>query len=217
MTRAKQRIQQSNGVVIMRFRALAAVSALTALTLVGIVPAAQAADPPAPATGVVVKVEKLSPEQARTVDAASAARTAFSPETQGRVLCFQAHARTAGWTAVVCSNEAGFTGTEAKNDPIDAVRFIVGTVGALNFNVQTHWANDGTASEDYVPPGYMLEISNANGNVLEAIRLRSTNETMKAAAHVQNVGWKGTGQWSYDQWIGSIGEGHWMEAFWVDI
>ncbi|WP_405648074.1 hypothetical protein [Streptomyces uncialis] len=40
---------------------------------------------------------------------------------------------------------------------------------------------------------------------------------MKAAAHVQDVGWKGTDQWAYDQWIGSIGENRWMEAFWIAI
>ncbi|MGC5344071.1 hypothetical protein ACPXCE_27185 [Streptomyces sp. DT24] len=179
-------------------------------------PAAQAGDTSAPATNDVVRVGKLTPEMARKVDAAGAKRTGSL--TQGRALCFQAHVRNGGWSALLCTDgAAGYTGTVGQNKPIDEVYFYVGTVGALNFNVQVHWAEDGTSGEYNVPPGTSIQLSNVHGQPLQAIRLRSTNETLKAAAHVQNVGWKGTDQWSYDQWIGSIGENRWMEAFWVAI
>ncbi|MGW4897478.1 hypothetical protein ACWEQL_35295 [Kitasatospora sp. NPDC004240] len=204
-----------------RISTAAAGMALLAGALLANAPAAAAGTPTPPstptATNDVVKIGKLTPEQTRTMDAAGAERTAFSPQTDGRRLCFQAHSRTGGWSAAKCSDSEGYTGTEGQNDPIDVVRFWVGTTGALNFNVQVHWANDGNSSEYYVAPGNSIELSNIHGNPLQAIHLRSTNETMKAAAHVQNVGWKGTNQWSYDQWIGSIGENRWMEAFWIDI
>ncbi|MFB7476231.1 hypothetical protein [Kitasatospora sp. NPDC056184] len=202
----------------MRFRALTAVSALTALTFLGTVPMAQAAGPSASAAGTMVKIQKLTPEMTRAIDAARAkAAPSGSALQAAHVLCYQAHTRKAGWTAQLCTDgAAGFTGTTGHNDPIDMVAFTV--FGGLDFNTQFHWANDGTSIGFNVPAdGRRIEFWNLSGNPLEAIRLRSTNETMKAAAHVQNVGWKGTDQWSYDQWIGSIGEARWMEAFWVAI
>ncbi|MFE7531322.1 hypothetical protein ACFU7Y_37290 [Kitasatospora sp. NPDC057542] len=204
----------ANGEVTMRFRALTAVSALTALTLLGMVPVAQAAGPSAPTSNTEVKIEKLTPEMSQAVDAART-EAAESGTARSYYVCFQAHSRTAGWTNMVCSDGPGFTGTEGRNDPIDRVIFTVG--GGLDFHTQVHFSNDGSTSEIYVPSSYQAEVSNVNGNVIEAIRLRSSNAPMKAAAHVQNVGWKGTDQWSYDQWIGSINEGRWMEAFWIDI
>ncbi|MFE2108360.1 hypothetical protein ACFXAF_21195 [Kitasatospora sp. NPDC059463] len=198
----------------MRFRALTAVSALTALTLLGMVPVAQAAGPSAPASNTEVKIEKLTPELSRAVDAARA-EAVESGTARSYYVCFQAHARGAGWTNTVCSDGPGFTGSEGHNDPIDRVVFTVG--GGLDFNTQLHFRNEGTTAPIHVPSSYQVELSNPNGNVIEAIRLWSSNAPMKAAAHVQNVGWKGTDQWSYDQWIGSIGEARWMEAFWIDI
>ncbi|MFF7456877.1 hypothetical protein [Kitasatospora sp. NPDC008115] len=202
----------------MRSRTLTAVSALTALTFLGMVPVAQATGPAAtPASGTEAKIQKPAPDTAEAVDVA---RTAAAPSgttlQNARSLCYRAHSRNAGWTSLLCTDgAAGFTGTTGQNDPIDRVYFAV--YGDLNFNVQMHWANAGTGVERRVDPGTWAEIYNPAGNALEAIHLRSTNETMKAAAHVQNVGWKGTDLWSYDQWIGSIGEARWMEAFWVAI
>lgn len=200
----------------MRFRAKISVPLLASLALFGMAPAAQAADSSTPAPSDVVKIGKLTPEQARKVDAAGAKQTGSL--TQGRALCYQAHIKNGPWSSMVCTDGAeGYSGTVGENRPIDAVYFYVGTVGSLNFNVQVHWAEDGNSGEYHVPPGSAIQLSNANGQPLQAIHLRSTNETLKAAAHVQNVGWKGTDQWSYDQWIGSIGENRWMEAFWVAI
>ncbi|MER7703727.1 hypothetical protein ABTX81_12605 [Kitasatospora sp. NPDC097605] len=198
----------------MRSRTLTALSALTALTLLGMVPVAQAAGSAAPSSSTEVKP---APDTAQTGDTARAGAAVPGPTLQNaRALCYQAHSRNAGWTSVLCTDgAAGFTGTTGQNDPIDRVYFSV--YGDLDFNVQLHWSNDGTGAERRVAPGTWAEIYNPNGNALEAIHLRSTNETMKAAAHVQNVGWKGTDLWSYDQWIGSIGEARWMEAFWVAI
>ncbi|WP_329563458.1 hypothetical protein OG711_37905 [Streptomyces uncialis] len=71
--------------------------------------------------------------------------------------------------------------------------------------------------ERHIAPGGSFEFSHNGGQPIQALRFRSTNESMKAAAHVQGVGWKGTDQLSYDQWIGSIGENRWMEAFWIAI
>ncbi|MGC0415024.1 UrcA family protein [Embleya sp. AB8] len=201
----------------MRFRARIAVPLLSALALFGMAPAAQAVETSAPATSEVVTVGKLTPEQAQKVDAAGAKRTGL--RTQGRALCYQAHVRGSDqWSAKLCTDgAAGYTGTVGQNKPIDEIYFEVGTTGALNFNVQAHWAEDGTGSENNVPPGTWIRIGNIHGQPLQAIHLRSTNETLKAAAHVQDVGWKSTDQWLYDQWIGSIGENRWMEAFWVAI
>ncbi|MFF2656209.1 hypothetical protein ACFVUH_02470 [Kitasatospora sp. NPDC058032] len=202
----------------MRFRALTAVSALTALTLIGMVPVAQAAGPSAPAAGGGPTFESSVPDVARAMDAARVEGTpSIADATQWRQVCFQAHSRSAGWTSTVCSDEPGFTGTEGHNDPIDGLRFWVNKVADMDFNVQVHWANDGSGWEYHVPPGGSIELDNGNGNVVEAIHLRSSNEPMKAAAHVKNVGWKGTNLFAYDQWIGSIGENRWMEAFWIDI
>ncbi|MFJ8434891.1 hypothetical protein ACIQ9P_26680 [Kitasatospora sp. NPDC094019] len=205
----------------MRVRALTAVSTLTALTFLGMVPAAQAADSPVPAVNGVTRVEKLGPEGLREMAAAQADANAQGvtdgTAAGGRRVCFQAHARSAGWTSTICTDQSGFTGSQGQVDPIDAVRFSVGATGGMDFNVQLHWANDGTGAEGHIAPGGAVEIWNANGNVLEAIHLWSSNESMMAAAHVKNVGWKGTGLYSYNQWIGSIGEGRWMEAFWIHI
>ncbi|MFB7476230.1 hypothetical protein [Kitasatospora sp. NPDC056184] len=200
----------------MRFRALAAVSALTALTLLGAVPTAQAAAPSAPATTTGATLQKLTPETAAAVDAARAGTPAADSPTgiTPHYVCFQAHSRTTGWTNLVCSDGPGFTGTENKNDPIDSVIFTVG--GGFDFRAQVHFANTGTTGEVYVPSGYQYQFYN-DGNAVEAIHLRSLNHAMKAAAHVQNVGWKGTNTWERDQWIGSIGEARWMEAFWIDL
>lgn len=178
--------------------------------------ASQAADVPAPATREVVKVSKLTPEQIRKVNAAGTQRSGALAE--GRAVCYQAHVRNKGWSAELCTDgNSGFTGTVGENKPIDRIKFYVGTVGAMNFNVQAHWAETGTGSEHYIAPGSSFEFVHAGGQPIQALRLRSTNESMKAAAHVQDVGWKGTDQWSYDQWIGSIGENRWMEAFWLAI
>ncbi|WP_380280860.1 hypothetical protein [Kitasatospora purpeofusca] len=198
----------------MRIRALTAVSALTALTLLGMVPVAQAADPSVPAANTGIKIEKLTPELSRSVDAARA-EAVESGTARSYYVCFQAHTRSGQWTNTVCSDGPGFTGTENHNDPIDRVIFTVG--GGLDFHTQLHFANEGTAPAVHVPSSYQIEFWNPNGNVIEAIHLWSSNAPMKAAAHVQNVGWKGTDQWSYNQWIGSIGEARWMEAFWIDI
>ncbi|MFE6865021.1 hypothetical protein ACFVFS_00525 [Kitasatospora sp. NPDC057692] len=201
----------------MRFRALTAVSALTALTFLGTVPMAQAADSSAPASNTGVKIRKPTPELARAIDAARTKAAGSGPALQtAHVLCYQAHTRNAGWSAILCTDGApGFTGTTGHNDPIDRVVFWVG--GGLDFNTQLHWANDGTSQGFHVASGDGLELWNTHGNALEAIRLWSSNDLMKAAAHVQNVGWKGTDRWSPDQWIGSIGEARWMEAFWVAV
>ncbi|MGW6462007.1 hypothetical protein ACWF94_39795 [Streptomyces sp. NPDC055078] len=178
-------------------------------------PAAQAADAPASATREVVKVAKLTPEQIRKVNAAGAQR---SEAAEGRAVCYQAHVRNKGWSATLCTDGApGYTGAVGENKPIDRIKFYVGTTGAMNFNVQAHWAGTGTGPERHIAPGNSYEFAHGAGQPIQALRLRSTNESMKAAAHVQNVGWKGTGQWSYDQWIGSIGENRWMEAFWIAI
>nr|BEK69265.1 hypothetical protein KPHV_64920 [Kitasatospora purpeofusca] len=210
------------GKTVMRLRVLTAVSGVTALTLLGVMPVAQAAEPSAPAANGVAKVKKLSPEEIQTMLAARAdANTqgvTAGTTAQGRVVCFQAHVRNANmWTSTICTDQSGFTGSEGHSDPIDAVRFFVGTTGGMDFNVQTHWANFGTTPEAHIAPGEGLLMVHSNGNALEAIHLRSSNERMMASAHVKDVGWKGTGLWSYDQWIGSIGENRWMEAFWIDI
>ncbi|WP_380280882.1 hypothetical protein [Kitasatospora purpeofusca] len=201
----------------MRFRALTAVSALTALTLLGAVPAAQAAGPSAPAANTEAWVQKPAPARGQAANAAHTEAAASGATLQNaHVLCYQSHSRKAGWTASLCTDGSpGFTGTTGQSDPIDRVMFTV--YGDLDFNVQLHWSIDGTGLDRHVVPNTSVEVYNVNGNPLEAIRLRSTNETMKAAAHVQNVGWKGTNLWSYDQWIGSMGENRWMEAFWVAI
>ncbi|MFE7493116.1 hypothetical protein ACFVVU_09090 [Kitasatospora sp. NPDC057965] len=203
----------------MRLRALTAVSALTALTLLGAMPVAQAADSSAPAVNEVTKVKELSPEEIQAMAAAQADTSTqgvtAGTMTQGRRVCFQAHTRKAGWTNTICTDQSGFTGSQGQADPIDAVRFAVGATGGMDFNVQLHWSNDGTGSEYHIGPGAAVELY--NGNDLEAIHLWSSNESMMAAAHVKDVGWKGTGLWSYNQWIGSIDEGRWMEAFWIDI
>ncbi|MEK2490906.1 hypothetical protein WN990_15225 [Kitasatospora purpeofusca] len=206
----------------MRFRALTAVSGLTALTLLGMVPVAQAAEPSAPAANGVAKVKKMSPEEIQEMLAARAdANTqgvTAGTTAEGRVVCFRAHVRNANmWTSTICTDQSGFTGSEGRNDPIDAVYFYVGPTGGMDFNVETHWANFGTAPEAHIAPGDGLMMWNSNGSALEAIHLRSFNQSMMAAAHVKDVGWKGTGLRSYDQWIGSIGENRWMEAFWIDI
>ncbi|MFD4831484.1 hypothetical protein ACFWPV_16780 [Streptomyces uncialis] len=199
-----------------RNRSQIAVSLLAALTILGMSPASQAADAPAPVTGEVVKVTKLTPEQLRKVNAAGAQR---SGAAEGRAVCFQAHVRNKGWSATLCTDGTtpGFTGTVGENKPIDRIKFYVGTTGAMNFNVQAHWAETGTGAERHIAPGGSFEFSHNGGQPIQALRFRSTNESMKAAAHVQGVGWKGTDQWSYDQWIGSIGENRWMEAFWIAI
>ncbi|WP_380280884.1 hypothetical protein [Kitasatospora purpeofusca] len=201
----------------MRFRALTAVAALTALTVLGAVPTAQAAEPAepsAPATTAEGKLRKLTPEMADAVNAARAGAADSVAGVTPHFVCFRAHLRNAGWSNTVCSDGPGFTGLEGKNDPIDAVRFTVG--GGFDFRAQVHFANTGTTSEIHVPSGSEYEFFN-NGNAIEAIHLRSLNHAMKAAAHVQNVGWKGTNTWERDQWIGSIGEARWMEAFWIDL
>ncbi|MFD4908875.1 hypothetical protein [Kitasatospora purpeofusca] len=206
----------------MRFRALTAVSGLTALTLLGMMPVAQAAEPPAPAANEVTTVGKLSPEEFQKMRAARAGvntqGVTDGATIQGRVVCYQAHVRNANvWTSLICTDQSSFTGSVGQGDPIDAVYFAVGTTGGMDFNVQLHWANDGSGPERHVAPGETVTVVNPQGNVLEAIHLRSSNESMKAGAHVKDVGWKGTDQWSYDQWIGSIGEARWMEAFWIHI
>ncbi|MFD9068204.1 hypothetical protein ACFVZ3_42595 [Kitasatospora purpeofusca] len=206
----------------MRFRALTAVSGLTALALLGVMPVAQAAEPSAPAANEVTTVGKLSPEEFQKMRAARADVNAQGvtdgTTIQGRVVCYQAHVRNANvWTSLICTDQSSFTGSVGQGDPIDAVYFAVGTTGGMDFNVQLHWANDGRGAEVHVGPGGWVQMSNGNGNVLEAIHLRSTNESMKAGAHVKNFGWKTTDQWSYDQWIGSIDENRWMEAFWIHI
>ncbi|MFJ8434651.1 hypothetical protein ACIQ9P_25460 [Kitasatospora sp. NPDC094019] len=200
----------------MRLRTLTTVSAFTALTFATAAPAAHAADPSAPATSPGYTVRKLTPEEAGGTDTAGTGQIASGPRTQGRVICFQARTRSGTWTAKVCSDGPGFTGTEGRNDPIVSVRFWVGTVGDMDLTVALHFAEIGTLPEVTLLSGDAVEID-AVGRALEAIHLQSDSESMKAAAHVQNVGWKGTDQWSYDQWIGSIGEGRWMEAFWIDI
>ncbi|WEV28918.1 hypothetical protein OYE22_29835 [Streptomyces sp. 71268] len=159
---------------------------------------------------------KLTPEQLREVNAAGVQRS--GSRTEGRAICYQAHVRNKGWSATLCTDGAdGYTGTVGENKPIDRIKFYVGTTGAMNLNVQAHWAETGTGPEHYIAPGTSYEFSHSGGQPVQALRLRSNNETMKAAAHVQGVGWKGTNAWSYDQWIGSIGENRWMEAFWIDI
>ncbi|MFJ8434677.1 hypothetical protein ACIQ9P_25595 [Kitasatospora sp. NPDC094019] len=198
----------------MRIRALAAVSVLTACTILGMVPAAQAAGPSAPAANAEVKIEKLTPELGRAVDAARA-EAVESGTARSYYVCFQAHTRSGVWTNTVCSDGPGFTGTEGHNDPIDSITFTVG--GGLDFHTQVHFAEAGSTAPVHVPSSYQATIYNINGYAVEAIHLWSSNARMKAAAHVQNVGWKGTDQWSYDQWIGSIDEARWMEAFWIDI
>ncbi|MFD5563389.1 hypothetical protein [Kitasatospora griseola] len=88
--------------------------------------------------------------------------------------------------------------------------------GSLNLYTQVHYSNiPQNTPEQNTPSGYSIQY-NAGTEAIEALHLRS-NVAILAAAHVKDVGWKGTNMWSYDQWIGSIGEARWMEAFWIDI
>ncbi|MCX4688768.1 hypothetical protein OG401_31495 [Kitasatospora purpeofusca] len=199
----------------MRFRTLTA-AAITALTVLGTVPAAQAAAPAAPEAGFKITVGKQTPEMEQAVNAARAEATASGDAVAaGPRLCFRAHSKNAGWTPTVCSDQTGHAGTEGHGDPID--RVVLWPSGGLDFYTQVHISNIPESSpERQIPSGGYVEID-AGDETVEALHLRSTNALMKASAHVKDVGWKGGTQWLNDQWIGSIGEGRWMEAFWIDI
>ncbi|MGV9269491.1 hypothetical protein ACWDRR_33040 [Kitasatospora sp. NPDC003701] len=198
----------------MRFRTMTA-AAITALTVLGTVPAAQAAAPAAPEGGYKITVTKQSPEMEQAVNAARAEATASGDAlTAAPLLCFQAHTKKVGWTPAVCSNQVGHTGTVGNADPIDGITLSV--FGSLDLYTQVHASNiPQSSAELHLVSGDTVEYT-AGGELIEALHLRSS-VPMLASAHVKDVGWKGGTQWLKDQWIGSIGEARWMEAFWIDI
>lgn len=208
---------------IVRIRTKAVVSLFAALALIGVSHGAQAADSPDlvdPGDTSVTRIGKVTPEMARQADAEVAKLPRMA--SNWPIICFQAHVRNHGDTAVRCSNTGGWTGLTGENEPIEAAEFWYYSVAdraGMAMAITPHFADFGTGGEKAMPVypySVIVGYKNTAWHPLQALRLRSTTHNTHGAAHVQNVGWKGFGP-AMDQWIGSIGENRWMEAFYVSV